>query len=171
MNTQHVLDLLRAARQRGDYATVADEADVWEVETRSQPAIALERARLRMLQGNMRAARATLDEANSDAASKAERWLIDLELATVSIFSELAIRSALRTANAATAVLPSITDEGDQAEIEWVCSRIRLIGVVYYEVDVESGRRIRDRLPYLGEVLLHTGRVDRGLAVLLEYAP
>ncbi|MBC7817346.1 MAG: CHAT domain-containing protein, partial [Planctomycetaceae bacterium] len=169
MNSQHALDLLRAARQRGDYTTAADEADGWDVEARSQPAIALERARLRMLQGNMRAARATLDEANSDAATEAERWLIDLELAMVSIFSNLAICPALRTANAAMAKLSSIEDELDQAEIEWVCSRIRLIGMIYHEVDAESGRRIRDRLPYLAEVLLQAGHVDRGLVVLLEY--
>ena len=165
------VETIRARCRRGAYAEAAAYTVALPPEVRSRPSVALERARALTCQGRMNEAKAALAEADPTAATTAEQLLLSLESDSLLIYRDVAIRAALAEAEATFAAFKGASvAEADWAEAERVHTRIILTAYIYFEVDAETGRRARDRLPVLAEALERAGRIDESLAALLTYA-
>src|SRR5215213_6774285 len=165
------VETIRAQCRRGTYAEAAAYAAALSPEVRSRPSVALERARALARQGRMSKAKDALAEADSATATPAERLLLSLEMSSLRVYCDVAIRAALAEAEAAFAACGGASvAEADRAEAERVRTRIILTASIYFEVDAGAGRHARDRLPVLAETLERAGRIDESLAALLTYA-
>lgn len=165
------LAAIRGRAQCGAYREAAACVDALPLQMRARPAVALERARVRMRQGRMTEARAALTEVDQSAATVGELLVLAVEAASLRIYQDVAIRAALADAEAAFAVAADgAVDPADRADAERVHVRILLTAAIYYEVDAETGRQARDRLTGLADTLERAGRIDEALAAHFSYA-
>lgn len=153
------VDHLRRAARRGTYA----DADDVPSALRSHPAVALERARLRMRQGRMLLARAALDEADGDDV------LVALEGANLHVFQHADFARALAEADAALARAGAL-DEVDGAEVRRVHARIRLMAATHHALPPGPAREAREQLAAAAEVLERAGRADDAFTSWLTLA-
>lgn len=164
-------DILRALIRRGAYREAAAFAENLSAETRSDPLIALERARGFLKQGHPINAERALALADLSRATPGQRLVIALETAALQIYRRVAIREAVRDAKAAFANADATAiSRGDWAEAERVNTRILLSAVTYHEISAEAGQQARDRLLEIAEILTADERIDEALAARLTYA-
>lgn len=171
MSETEALQTIRGLGRRGAYREAAAFADALPAEVSSRPAVALERARVRMRQGRMNRAQEALLAADAAAATEGERLILALESAALHTYCDAAIRRSLEESEAALASAGRARiDAADWAEAERIHSRILLIAKVYRETDAETARSARDRLPRLAEALEAAGRTDEAFAARQTWA-
>lgn len=159
------VDHLRGAARRGTYA----EADDVPAALRARPAVALERARLRMRQGRILLARAALDEARTDGEGGLAEVLVALEGANLHVFQSADFARALAEADAALARAGAL-DETDDAEVRRVHARIRLMAATHHALPPGAADDARAQLAAAAEVLERAGRADEAFASWLTLA-
>jgi len=127
--------------RRGADRESGDLADGLAPSLRDDPSIALERARARMRQGDMKRARAALEEADRSLATPGQQLVFLLEDASLLILERSAIRPACEAAQAAISVAHGqVIDEADWAEAQRVYARIQLSAAVFHELDPACAR-------------------------------
>jgi hypothetical protein len=159
------VETLRRAVRRGTYA----EADDVPGALRARPAVALERARLRMRQGRMLLARAALDEARTDGEGVLAEVLVALEGANLDIFQHVDFARALAEADAALARAGAL-DGADAAEARRLHARIRVMAATHHALPPDAAREAREQLAAAAEVLERAGRVDEAFSSWLTLA-
>ena len=162
---------MRACGRRGADCESAELADALAPSLRDDPSIALERARARMRQGDMKRARAALEEADRSLATPGQQLVLILEDASLLIVESSAIRPACEAAQAAISVAHGqVIDEADWAEAQRVYARIQLSAAVLYELDTGAAEKVLNALPGIADVLERAGRLDESLAARLTHA-
>jgi len=171
MSESEAVQHLRKLEHRGAYSGAAAFADALPAEVISRPVIALRRARVRMRQGRMNKAREALLAADLSDATPGERLILALESASLHIYCDAAIHTALKeSAGAFAAADNAQIDPADRAEAERIRSRILLIAATYRETDAAAALHAHERLPQLAETLEKAGRIDEALAARLTWA-
>jgi CHAT domain-containing protein len=171
MHEPEAIEIIHTLRHRGAYADAATFAASLDPALRTRPAVALAQMRVRMLQGRVNEAHATLAEADLDAATPGERLILALEQAALHIFRDIAVRKSLEAAEAAfIESAGAAIDPADRAEAERVHIRILLIASVYHEISLEVKKAARNQLPGLATSLEKAGRIDESLAARLTHA-
>lgn len=165
MTESEALQNIRKLGRRGAYREAAAFADALPSEVISRPAVALERARVRMRQGQMNKAREALLTADVTVATEGEKLVLAMEAASLHTYCDAAIHRSLEESEAAfRSVEGARIDPAEWAEAERIHSRILLIAATYRETDAAAARSARDRLPRLAETLETAGRADEALA-------
>ena len=108
--TQQALRRMQWCGRRGADRESGDLADGLAPSLRDDPSIALERARARMRQGDMKRARAALEEADRSLATPGQQLVFSLEDASLLILERSAIRPACEAAQAAISVAHGQSD-------------------------------------------------------------
>ncbi|HYR10532.1 MAG TPA: hypothetical protein VEQ60_22340, partial [Longimicrobium sp.] len=163
------IEAIRREVRRGAYARAGAWADALSAELRERPAVAVERARLRMRQGRMRLARAALASARMEGAREVDRALVALEGACCRMFEHADFERALADADAALARAHGL--EGvDAAEVQRVHARIQLMAATHHALPPAASQQARERLAASAEVLERAGRLDEALGSRLTLA-
>ncbi|MBV9386792.1 MAG: CHAT domain-containing protein [Chroococcidiopsidaceae cyanobacterium CP_BM_ER_R8_30] len=164
------LAVMRKHGYRGDYKEVVTCAESLSPELRSRPLIVLEQSRAFLRQGRPINAESVIATADLTTATPKERLILAIEAASLQVYRYVAIRQALADAQTAFEKAKNHDiDPVDQAEAERVHIRILLTAAIYYEISRDEGRRTRDRLPILADILEHAGHIDEALAARYNY--
>lgn len=158
-----VVTALRRASRRGAYAAAGAWADGLPAELRARPAVAVERARLRVRQGRMRLARAALAEARPEGEGGTAEVLVALEGAHLHIFESADFARALAEADAALARAGAL-GEADAAEARRVHALIGAMAGTHHALPPGPAADARARLADAAGVLERTGRLDGAFA-------
>jgi CHAT domain-containing protein len=171
MRESDALQYIRKLEHRGAYSEAAVFADALPAGIIRRPVVALERARVRMRQGRMNKAREALLAADLSDAMPGEQLILALESASLHIYCDAAIHTALEESAAALSAADGARiDPAERAEAERIHSRILLIAAPYHEIDAKTARQAHERLPQLAEILEKAGHVDEALAARLTWA-
>ncbi|MBI1925127.1 CHAT domain-containing protein [Candidatus Poribacteria bacterium] len=171
ISESEVLTVIRAQVRQGAYREATNYADTLPSEVKNRPLVALERLRTFLRQGHPINAEAALTAANLALATPGERLILAIEAAALRIYRDVAIREAIKAAEAAFAEVENAPmDAAARAEAERIYVRIILIAATYYEIGPEEGNKGRDRLPALAQQLERAGRIDEALAARFTYA-
>jgi hypothetical protein len=163
------VEAIRGEMRRGAYARGGAWADGLSGTLRERPAVALERARLRMRQGRMVLARAALAEARTEGAREVERVLLELEGACLHVFQHADLTRALGEADAALARAGGL-DTVDTAEVQRVHARIQLMAAAHHALPPAAAQDARARMAASAGVLERAGREDEAMASFLTLA-
>lgn len=170
-SVSEVLSRLRSYVHRGAYSELAHYADALPPAVKQTPLVSLELSRAFLRQGRPIDAEAVLASANLAAATPGEQLILALEKASLSIYRQMAIQTALQAAQAAFAAAETQSiDPTDRAEANRVHIRILLTAATYFEIPPEQGQQARDRLPAIAKILQKAGRIDEALAAQFTYA-
>ena len=133
-----VLSQLRSYSHRGAYSELTNYADDLPLAFKQTPLVSLELSRAFLRQGRPLNAEAVLTSANLATATPGEQLILALEKASLSIYRQMAIQTALQVAQAAfaTAETQSI-DPADRAEADRIHIRILLSAATYFEIPPE----------------------------------
>src|SRR4028119_1204530 len=101
MHESEALEYMRQLERRGAYSEAAVFADALPSDELKRSDVALRRARVRMRQGRMNRAREALQAADLTDATPAEQLFHALESASLRIYCDAAINTALEEATAA----------------------------------------------------------------------
>jgi CHAT domain-containing protein/tetratricopeptide (TPR) repeat protein len=171
MSGSDALQNIRRLEQRGAYREAAALADGLPSEIIGRPTIALERARVRMRQGRMNKAREALQAVDLSEAPPGEKLILALETASLHIYCDAAVHTALEAAAAAFAAAEGAQlDPAQRAEAARIYTRILLIAATYRETDAQTARQAHARLPELADTLEKIGHIDDALAARMTWA-
>jgi CHAT domain-containing protein/tetratricopeptide (TPR) repeat protein len=171
VSESEVLATLQAHAHRGAYGEAAKYVETLPPEIKSRPLIARERSRTFLRQGHPINAEAALAAANLALATPGQRLILTVEAASLRVFRYVAIREALEAAKAAfTEASPDLIDPTERAKAELVHIRIILTAATYHEVSLEEGRKGRDRLPALADLLEQAGHIGEAFGARFTYA-
>jgi hypothetical protein len=167
-----VVEALRRASRRGAYAAAGAWVEGLSAGLRARPAVAVERARLRMRQGRMRLARAALAEARTDGEGGVASVLVALEGAHLHVFEHADFARALADADAALARAGSLNalSEADAAEVRRVHALVGVMAATHHAISPDAARDARERLAAAATVLERAGRADEAFAAWLTLA-
>ena len=170
-SVSEVLSQLRFYVHRGVYSELTNYADELPPTFKQTPLVSLELSRAFLRQGRPMNAEAVLTSANLATATPGEQLILTLEKASLSIYRQMAIQSALQAAQAAFAAAETQSiDPAERAEADRVHIRILLTAATYFEISPEQGQQARDRLPAIARILQQAGRIDEALAAQFTYA-
>jgi len=165
-----VLSNIQNFRQRGAYQELTQYIDTLPKSLLTQFAIALAYARACMRQKPI-VAEKILAQVDIGKTTPSQKLVLFLESMTLKIFQKSAFREAVQSAtNAINNASSEVINSNDWPEIQYIYTRILLMGVIYAEGDPQLAKQMHTQLPRLADVLEEKGKIEISLYARFLFA-